>query len=543
MPVAPQKIYLLDPAGGTWLVGCTDIGQVQIIAQPAGTPGVSAFLLSDVSQNQLWRLAVAVDPTDPANMTLQTVSTDGSCAPKVLLVNSPNGTLYGIQVSNGLMQTIYGNDCVYSFAQLRTELANRLNDPQKVFWTDAELGLQIQNALRFWNVLTGDNRTWYSLQLTEGTVWYDLQSIPDSPRLSNVQDADLYSWLQFALMEPQQPNAALGTAQFVSNDLIQSVQRKRDEFIFRTGCTSTVRNITTTPNVSRFSLPNTVIQTRRAYWMPAVGQAYPLMRSDEWVTMAYEDDFSSADPDSFSAGMEPPLQVSVTPKPNQAGQLELLTIESQGLLQVPCPTTLMMPSDFAPAVMWGALYDLMSIPQEAQDQLRARYAKERFDQFVELLKHYPSVLQSTRVDDSPIYVDAVETLDLWDPYWRNTSANPDILGLSGQNLVAYPTDQSTQNISLFMLANADIPIQDNDCVLLGRELIDAILDYSVHTSLFKVGGAEFVATFPLLKHILQMAGQRNTKLNALSTFRPWLYGTDQREDQIAPSEKSIDGQS
>ena len=42
-----------------------------------------------------------------------------------------------------------------SFSQLKQQLANRLYDPTKTFWADAELGVYAVGALRTWNALTG----------------------------------------------------------------------------------------------------------------------------------------------------------------------------------------------------------------------------------------------------------------------------------------------------------------------------------------------------------------------------------------------------
>lgn len=530
MAQAPFLVYLQDSGGGVWLLGVTNNGQITTAKQPSGTASVTAYALQDISIQKAWNLSVTTTGL------LQTTAIAGEVCVNQILVNAPNGFLYAIKISNGILQTWIGSDCVYSFAGLRQEVANRLNDPNKVFWTDNELKVLVQNALRFWNVLTGDERVWYSLTLTPGTIWYDFLQIAGSPRQANVADSDLYSWLQFALLEQQLPNAQLSTAQFLTQDLVQSVQRKRDEFIFRTGCTSTVRPVSVTPNVAKIEVPNTVIETRRAYWVPTdpTKQAYPLMRSDEWSTSAYVSDLTQSDPDTFSAGVEPPLNITLAPPPNAPGMLELLTIESQSLLTIPCSTTLLVPSDFSPAIYWGVLGDLLSIPMEAQDPLRAKYAFDRYDQFTELLLHYPFVF-SCKANDQPVYVDAVETLDIYDPYWRSVQANPQVAGLSGQNLVAFPC-AAPQNISLFVLANANIPLSDTDCVKRDRSVMDAIIGYAVHCGLFKSGGEEFASSMPLLTRIVELAAQRNIKIQALSTFRKMLYQTAQREDQIAPKE-------
>src|SRR5258708_11712574 len=103
-----------------------------------------------------------------------------------------------------------------TFASLKQQLADRVDDPNGVFWVDAERGLAIQDAIRFWNVLTGDFKKWYDLPVTgtsgygtggfglggfgigsgsPSAIWYDLQRIVGSQRLCSLTDADLYSRL------------------------------------------------------------------------------------------------------------------------------------------------------------------------------------------------------------------------------------------------------------------------------------------------------------------------------------------------------------
>jgi hypothetical protein len=522
-------IYLLDSGGQNWLITVTNNGQIQSTA--VATSGVAAILLHDVTSAQVWRLSIL-----PSGMLHSDLSGSSSTQTQ-LLVFSPNQTLWAIQFNNGALQTVLGTLCAFTFADARQQLANRLNDPGQVFWTDDELKVHILNALRFWNVLTGDNREWYRLAIDPTKVWYDLQTIAGSPRLADITDSDLYSWLQFALLEAQQVNAQLSTSQFTTDDLTQAVQRQRDEFLFRTGCTSTVKQFNVPANDAGFNLPPTIVQIRRAYWLPAVGNAaFPLIHSDEWEVAAFIGDMTPADPEGFSAGMEPPYTMRLLPPPNVAGIAECLAVESQALIVDPSiSTTMYLPSDFGPALLWGALGDLLGIGMEASDPMRAKYCRERVDQFVELMKLYPSVF-AARVLDQPVYVDAVEVLDLYEPTWRTTQANPSVVGLSGKNLVAFPC-AAKMNISLLLLANADLPQNDDDCVVLGQDIADVILGYAQHTASFKMGGQEFAETMPLFENIVKMGAQKNAKIRAMSTFRDVLFGRAKREDEIAPIEK------
>jgi hypothetical protein len=418
------------------------------------------------------------------------------------------------------------------------ELAERLNDPSKVFWTDGELKVHIWNALRFWNVLAAENRVRFQATIGSPDVWYDLLSLT-SPRTANLRDTDVYSWLQYALLEAQAADAAVGSGQYSSDDLVQAVQRKRDEFLFRSGCTTTVETLAVLPNVSAVALPNTVIQTWRAYWLPVSGNAWPLMKADDWVTTSYVNDLSPGNPDTFSAGVEVPYRLLITPPPDVEGNVECLTVESQASLSPTSPTLLYIPPDFVPAILWGALADLMDSAMEKTDKSRADYARMRFEQYVELMTAYPFVF-SAKVNGELIYADAVEVLDCYEPNWRTVSANPSVMGLSGQNLLAFPS-ASTANIELFMLGSAALPVADSDPVTLGDEVIDAVLGMAQHEASFKMGFAEFNSTAPLFKWIVKLAAKKRSKLAAMSTFQETLFGRVDREEQVDPKESVSNG--
>ena len=435
----------------------------------------------------------------------------------------------------------------FTLSTTQSLLAQRLNDPTQTFWTPPELTLHIQNALRFWNALTGDSREWYSLPVDgTPTVWYDLQTLAGSPRISTVTDQDVYSWLQYALLEPQSPDAGLLTSQFLTADLVAAVQQARDEFLFRTGATATVRTPAVTPNSPTIVLPETVLEARRAYWLPASGGGWPIFRGDEWVTSSYTPGAPSTpgDPATFSAGTVPPLTVTLDPPPSQPGSVEFLTLESQALLTATDDTILYLPSDFAPAIYWGALAILLSGALERSDPIRAEYARARFDQHCEMLTGYPFVL-GARVLSVPVQVDAVETLDTYTPEWRSVAQTltPEvapILAIAGQNLVAYPS-AAPVNIALLLVANATLPTLPGDTIQVGREVMDAILDYAQHTAMWKCGGEEFAQTIPLLQHTVALAAKRNARVRAMSTYRDLLYGRSEREDGIQPQSRKPTG--
>ena len=430
------------------------------------------------------------------------------------------------------------------FSAIKQELANRLNDPTKTRYVDSELGLYIQDAIRFWNCLTGEFKQVWPLQVNPGIVWYDLQTLnqtPVSPRLATVTDRDVYTRIMYQLLEGSSSTAVPVTNQFTQDDIIQSVQRKRDEFIFRTGCTSVVESLPVTPNTETLILPQTVIQVRRSYWLPIAipgfsSTASPVFKNDEYATAAYGASLAvtPGTPVGFSPSMEPQLTLDMTPPPDRPGNLECLTIESQAALSAAQATTLLMPSDFIQAIQWGALADIYAMSQQKQDATRAAFCNQRYEEYVALMQYYAFVY-SARVNGLPVFVDAVETLDYYAPNWRNLSVQPQIVGISGKNLVAFPTSQAAQ-ITLMLCANAVLPINDTDFIQLGIEVIDAVLDEAQSTAMQKCGGQEAVIAGNLHGNMIKLAAKKRDKIRAMSIFSDILYGVSMREDKFIPQE-------
>jgi hypothetical protein len=76
---------------------------------------------------------------------------------------------------------------------------------------------------------------------------------------------------------------------------------------------------------------------------------------------------------------------------------------------------------------------------------------------------------------------------------------------------------------------------DADFVQIGRDDLSAVLDEAQHMAIFKCGGAEFAATFPLHASFLKRCAVRNSKLAALSQFLEFMDGQGQGDERIHPS--------
>jgi hypothetical protein len=98
-------VYLQDSLGRNWQIGITDDG-TQILATQVAFTANSVVLLTDLVTAQTYQLTV-VPNVDATDVDLQLTPVGGSGGQDQLLVLSANGTLYGIQVSSGALQTAY----------------------------------------------------------------------------------------------------------------------------------------------------------------------------------------------------------------------------------------------------------------------------------------------------------------------------------------------------------------------------------------------------------------------------------------------------
>ena len=159
-----------------------------------------------------------------------------------------------------------------TFAQAKAALAQRLDDPQNIHWSDAELGSYINEALTVWQALTGYSRARGTFNATQGVPFYDLtQLLTDGSGnlmlAMNVTDAQVITLMEYMLLEP--PTIPwTGTTQFNLQEFIDAVQRSRDAFLVDTGSviTHSTENVNSPPN-GRVQQPDNVIDIRRMAWI------------------------------------------------------------------------------------------------------------------------------------------------------------------------------------------------------------------------------------------------------------------------------------
>ena len=146
-------------------------------------------------------------------------------------------------------------------------------------------------------------------------------------------------------------------------------------------------------------------------------------------------------------------------------------------------------------------------------------------------------LIAARIDNVPVVVEAVTSGDYYDANWQGKAqGTPTSIYYTGLNLVGLSPkpDNGPYSVTASVVRNMPLPASDGDYLQIGREDIQAVLDYAQHIAMFKAGGAEFVATYPLYQNFLRHCSLYNSKLSAMSLWLEFLDGRAQEETKVNP---------
>lgn len=414
-----------------------------------------------------------------------------------------------------------------TYLQSRQALAARLAliwqyDPSNNFWTDAELGLYIAEALRTWSALTEIWNSSFSFPSSTTQTWYNLSTLSGSPRLRTMTDAYLYTAMQFSLLEP--PTGAgtwTGTSQFSLADLQFALQRRRDEVIQISGCNLTqLPLLPSAANQRRTYFPDSTLEPVRARFLPTGGDPITLCREDTLQFDAFEPGYlqSNALPQSWSVITEPPLAMDTDTAPSVAGNYDVISIQSGPTFAPPAATLLGVPDDWSWVAKWGALADLLNRDSEATDHFRGDYCLKRYMDGLKIMQR-SNWLVSATVNGLPVDTPALKDFDAYQPEWEENAAAWQTLVQAGMDFVAPCPVGISQAVGMILVGNAPVPVLDTDFVQVSRDVFDLILDYAQVLASFKMGGAEFAATKDLENNFMAGAIQTNKRLADLGLYR------------------------
>ena len=423
-----------------------------------------------------------------------------------------------------------------TFGDAIAELALRLGDESNVFWTSTELGLYIIESLRVWNALTAYWAASYAFSFTQtGANWYAANET-GSPRLPTLTDADVYTLIEYHLIEPATGGTWTGTNQFSIDDLSQACSRRRNEILQATACNMAESVKALTPNTNSVNLTDLVLDVRRCRWVPFTGSPVTLQRGDsrsfQYFTPRYAQ--TVANPLRWDVIGSPPQTVTLDVKVNVPSTLQVLGMAGGADFDPPTASPLLMPDDWMWVLKFGAMADILSKEQEGKDLARAQYCRQRYMEGLKLMAHMPWLLQGF-IDGVAVDTQPLAGADRTNYEWQSRAgAFPEIV-VGGIDLYAVsPVPTDSLSLSLMVVGNAPIPADTGADIEVPRDVMDAILDESQHLALFKMGGAEFKESMTLHKEFIKLAMRQNARLRESGILATTIRPTVDRQEESQP---------
>jgi hypothetical protein len=439
-----------------------------------------------------------------------------------------------------------------SFGQLKVELSRRLNDLGNVYFTNSgaynEIGTLLQEAFYTFQSMSGFWRQRDLFNTVASQAFYPLQTYLPALLGFSITDRQLIAEIQYHLLEPADPTTWTGTTMFTLDDLTNSLQRRRNQFLSETGAVLTHSSQVVAPApIGREALADTFIDVRRVAWKAAAPKTdvIPLWRADEWAYNAYQPGWSvnPATPVSYTQIGTPPLQLQLSPVPIDAGEIDILSVQTGADFTPSASATLLgIPDNLAWVLKWGTLADLFSKDGEARDNGRATYCEQRWQEGCELARQFVTVVQA-EINGLPVFVQSLADLDAFFPSWGVGTGSPTNVSMAGLNMlgVARVPDAGPYSITLDVVRNAPVPVLDADLIQIGREVVDAILGYAQHLAMLKQGGVEFQQTIPLYQNFVRQAAIYNDKLKAQSVYLNAIEGQSTKQGKQVSRRESDEG--
>lgn len=405
----------------------------------------------------------------------------------------------------------------------RSRLAESLGDPSLWFWSGPELNRLINEALSTWNSVAQYFKNRTLLQIAAGQTEYDLGTTANYVRGTTYED--VVRGMCDMLQEPVPVGGVWqGTDMFTLDEVLHAVEQAANEFLLKTGATVIVIGQSTglpSPPDGRLTLADTnIIDVRRFVWTPHDTQIpRQLWRTDEWARTATQYQWMQASgiPEEYSIVGTEPLTLQLMPPPASGGVANMHAVRAVEPANL--STTLAISQDLIWVVKYGALANLLGGDGQVRDPQRAAYCRQRFEEGLEIAKYaYPTV-QTAHINGAPVFVEPVQNIDALAPNWFVNDGVPSMVAMSGHNLLCVaPKPNGTYSLAVEGVTNSPVLVDDADYVEIGREFVDAILNYARHLAHFKMGGPELEGSVKWIDTFYKTALERNAHLRASSSF-------------------------
>lgn len=393
-----------------------------------------------------------------------------------------------------------------SRADIKTDIAYRLDDVSKNFWSDAELGIYLNEAIRVFQCMTGYWRVRTTVSTINNQAFYQQFT-------ATVTDAAVMTEMLYQMIEPPVIPYA-GSDMFQADDFPRTLQRRRAQFLAETGLYlqhDLINNSEITTD--SVQLAQDTFDVRRIAWI-AGGSVYTnLWRAGQYsLNNLRLNNIPPTVPEAYAWDLRAPRLIEIAPSITVGGSdiVEIIGAFAFDNLDPTNPTALQIPDDWYWAVKYGAEADLLKSDGQARDPKRAAYCESRYQQGVQLAKSYRKVfrvnMQGSRFE--PVRFNDIDSRRVG---WQNMPGQPDVAAFEGGLLAFCPMPDGVYSIETDQLDNAPVMTDDAQFIQIDQANYEAIIGYAVHIAMFKIGGAEFDATMPLYQNFSQLAGESTAR--------------------------------
>ena len=201
-----------------------------------------------------------------------------------------------------------------------------------------------------------------------------------------ILDTDLLSEIQQQLEEDVNAGASWSSGQWTTPEVLSYMNYRQWRFMKETGILLKPATISSLPNITTHPLPPDWISTQRIAWTSAADEIpRQVPRMDGWEadhglpTWPYN---QASKPYGYTDGESPTLIFESFPGANEAGTFTVYySYRGTELDGTGVPLT--VPIEFAPAIKWGTISDMLGKVGRAHDPGRAQYAEQRFEEAVQ----------------------------------------------------------------------------------------------------------------------------------------------------------------
>lgn len=421
---------------------------------------------------------------------------------------------------------------------IRTKIYERLGETG-VFWPEVEINSSIEEALltfgaisNFWReeifFETEKNKRLYNLfsDVTRGSEF-----IYPSYTYQNVID-----WINKDLIEAI--SVATPNSEFLSLDeLLKLIETKYNLYQQLVSLIISKTSIDAPPNQNILFLPDYLIDIVRVKFIDDDGNETILNRSDE-AELSYFDSNSLENittPIYYATTFDKTKTIKIYPAPNVNGNLEILFVGGRdSSVPIDVATEIDLPNNLIPYIKYGVEMDIFGKEGVTQDLARMAYCKQRWEEGIAIGLHYNSVL-TAKADGRMILTDSMTNVDFFMDGIK-VRTPPTTLGFAGYNLFTTDITPSAviSSLDLLVVANAKIPVDDNDFIRVDLEYINLIVDYVVHLSKIKSGAAELSQSDELKNNFIKTALSHNARLQLRGLTYEALIGITRKEEVANP---------